>query len=75
MLWISSIGVWFALCVSFAVSAGIIGMPTGSIVYEIVRVTVLFATLAGIVVGGRMVLGERRRDDGDDMSLEPLRDA
>ncbi len=72
MLWISCIGVWFALCVSFAVSAGIIGMPAASITYEIVRGTLLFIVLTGGAVGARRAVREwRRRDE----PFEPLRDA
>ena len=47
MLWISCAGIWLALCVSFAVSAAIIGMPAISIAYEIVRATMFFALIGG----------------------------
>ena len=63
MLWISCAGVWLALCVSFAVSAGIIGMPTISIAYEIVRGTLILALIGGAGFAAHTAVRGWRQDE------------
>lgn len=52
MLALAGAALWLAICVCFAVSAAIIGMPTGSIVY-----TLLVGSLnVGAIVGAISVV-------------------
>jgi len=69
MLRAAFIGFWLALCASFAVSAGIIGVPVGLILGEIVRATVLIGLAIGAFTLGRAVVHEWRKDDNNASSI------
>ncbi len=63
MLQVASLGLWLALSASFAVSASIIGMPAGTIVLEIVRVTIWVLLAIGAVALVRALVREWSRGD------------
>ena len=63
MLRAACVGLWLALSASFAVSASIIGMPAGTIMFEILRVTGWIGLGVGAFVLGRILVQDRHRDD------------
>jgi uncharacterized membrane protein YccF (DUF307 family) len=65
MLRLACVGLWLAVSASFALSAGIIGMPAGMIVFEIVRVTVWIGLAVGAFILGRSLVQDWRRDDNN----------
>ena len=69
MLRAACIGLWLALSASFAVSAGIIGMPMGVVVLEIARVTVWIGLAVGAFMLGRALVQEWGRDHNNESSV------
>lgn len=69
MLRAACVGLWLALSASFAVSAGIIGMPLGVILLEIVRTTLWVALAVGLIVLARMLVQEWRRSGNKESSV------
>jgi mannose/fructose/N-acetylgalactosamine-specific phosphotransferase system component IID len=69
MLRAACIGLWLALSASFAVSAGIIGVPLAFIMFEILRVTVWLGLAIGAFMLGRALVHEWRRDDNNPSSI------
>jgi hypothetical protein len=69
MLRAACVGLWLALCASFAVSAGIIGVPLAVILGEILRATVLIGLAIGAFTLGRAVVHEWRKDDNNPSSI------
>jgi len=65
MLRLACVGLWLAVSVSFALSASIIGMPAGMIVFEILRVTVWIGLAIGAFILGRSLVHDWRRDDNN----------
>lgn len=65
MLRVACVGLWSALSASFAVSASIIGMPAGMIVFEILRVTVWIGLAIGAFMLGRGLVHDWLRDDNN----------
>lgn len=63
MLRAACVGLCLALSASFAVSASIIGMPAGTIMFEILRVTGWIGLAVGAFVLGRILVQDRHRDD------------
>lgn len=63
MLRAACVGLWLAFSASFAVSASIIGMPAGTIMFEILRVTGWIGLAVGAFVLGRILVQDRHRDD------------
>ncbi len=71
MLRFACLGLWLAVSASFALSAGIVGMPAGMIVFEILRVTVWIGLGAGAFMFGRLLFQDWRRDDNPRVPSEP----
>jgi mannose/fructose/N-acetylgalactosamine-specific phosphotransferase system component IID len=69
MLRVACGGLWLALCASFALSAGIIGVPVAVILGEILRATVLIGLAVGAFTLGRAVVHEWRRGDNNESSV------
>jgi hypothetical protein len=69
MLRAACVGLWLALCASFAVSAGIIGVPVALILGEILRATVLVGLAIGAFTLGRAVVHEWCRTDNNESSV------
>ena len=59
MLRVACVGLWLALSGSFALSAGIIGMPLGVIAFGIVHATLWVAFAVVAVVLARTFVHER----------------
>jgi|CXWL01.1.fsa_nt_gi hypothetical protein len=49
MVALAGAALWLAVCVSFAVSAAIIGMPPQTIVYTVVMASLNFAAIVGAI--------------------------
>jgi hypothetical protein len=69
MLRAAFIGLWLALSGSFALTAGIIGLPVAVIVIEIVRATVIVGLGVGAFSLGRAVVQEWRNPHNNEGSI------
>lgn len=65
MLALAGAALWLAICVCFAVSAAIIGMPPGSIVYTLAVGSLNVGAIVG-VISVVMLFGAQRKYDADE---------
>ena len=62
MLAVAGAALWLTICVCFAVTAAIIGMPPGSIVYTLAVGSLNVGAVVGAIIGVQMLRTQQKYD-------------